>query len=65
MSPADLDRLTLVDEMQTRRILRLTPAEWNALKAAGKAPIPAMTKPRALYRSCDVRNWIVGLPPVT
>jgi hypothetical protein len=54
----------MVDETELRRILRLKPAEWRALKVAGKAPVPAITTPRALWRSCDIRNWILGLPPV-
>lgn len=59
MSQHDLDRFPVVTDIQLRRILRLSPAEYRAFQSAGK--LPTSSAP-GLYRSCDVRNWITGLP---
>jgi predicted DNA-binding transcriptional regulator AlpA len=59
--PAELARHRILDTAETLEFVKLSPAEWRKLRAAGKAPRPVMLGTRKQgYKIGDLIDWIAS-----
>lgn len=59
--PAELARHRILDTAETLEFVKLSPAEWRKLRAAGKAPRPVMLGTRKQgWRIGDLIDWVAS-----
>lgn len=59
--PPEIARHRILDTAETLEFVKLCPAEWRKLRAAGKAPRPVMLGTRKQgYRIGDLVDWIAS-----